>query len=104
MIHQYKLNGYNVVIDVYSGAIHVVDDVAYDIIEMYPENSEEDIVKTILDRYGDREDVTEKDVRDCIGDVRKLVENHKLYTPDTFEPLAGEFKKRSGDVTPLRLH
>ena len=35
MIHQYKLNGYNIVLDVYSGSVHVVDDVAYDIIGMY---------------------------------------------------------------------
>ena len=35
MIHQYKLNGYNIVLDVYSGSVHVVDEVAYDIIGMY---------------------------------------------------------------------
>ena len=37
MIHQYKLNGYNIVIDVYSGSIHIVDDLAYDIISVGPE-------------------------------------------------------------------
>ena len=35
MIHQYKSNGYNIVMDINSGAIHVVDDVVYDIIELY---------------------------------------------------------------------
>ena len=117
MVHQYKLNGYNIVLDTCSGSVHSVDDVAYDIIEMYGYlNSvktksitegntgtnnitcEDDIVRVIMDRYGDRDDVTEEDVRLCIEDVQSLVDAHKLYTPDTFEPLAGEFKKRSGDV------
>ena len=35
MIHRYKLNGYNIVLDVYSGSVHVVDDVAYDMIGLY---------------------------------------------------------------------
>ena len=98
MVHQYKLNGYNIVLDTCSGSVHSVDDVAYDIIELFPDKSEDEVVDIIMNRYGDREDVTEEEVRLCIDDVRTLVDNHKLYTPDTFEPLAGEFKKRSGDV------
>ena len=34
MIHQYKLSGYNIVLDVYSGSVHAVDDVAYDAIAL----------------------------------------------------------------------
>ena len=98
MVHQYKLNGYNIVLDTCSGSVHSVDDVAYDIIELFPERNEQEIVDEIMAKYGDREDVTEEEVRLCIDDVRSLVDAHKLYTPDTFEPLAGEFKKRSGDV------
>ena len=48
MIHQYKLNGYNIVLDVYSGAIHVVDEVAYDIIELYENHSKEEIIEIIV--------------------------------------------------------
>ena len=44
MVHQYKLNGYNIVIDVYSGAVHVVDDVAYDIIRLFCEKTKDEIV------------------------------------------------------------
>ena len=47
MVHQYKLNGYNIVLDSCSGSIHVVDDVAYDIIAMYQDNSPEKIVKLL---------------------------------------------------------
>ena len=35
MVHQYQLNGYNIVLDTCSGSVHVVDDVAYDVIAMY---------------------------------------------------------------------
>ena len=41
MVHQYKLNGYNIVLDTGSGAIHVVDDVAYEIIALFPTETEE---------------------------------------------------------------
>ena len=41
MVHQYKLGGYNIVIDANSGSVHSVDDVAYDIIGMY-ENADFD--------------------------------------------------------------
>ena len=38
MIHQYKNNGYNIVLDVCSGAVHVVDDLCYDVIAVLNEN------------------------------------------------------------------
>ena len=41
MVHQYKLNGYNIVLDIFSGSVHAVDEVAYDAIAMY-ENSTAD--------------------------------------------------------------
>ena len=98
MVHQYKLNGYNIVLDTCSGSVHSVDEVAYDIIEMFEEKSEDEIVSVIMERYGDREDVTEEDVRLCIDDVRTLKDMGKLFTPNEYAPLAGELKKRSGDV------
>ena len=59
MIHQYKLNGYNIVLDVYSGSVHVVDEVAYDIIGMYENSEPDEIVTAMMAKYGDREDVNE---------------------------------------------
>ena len=59
MLHQYKLNGYNIVLDTCSGSVHSVDDVAYDIIAMFEHASEDEIVAAMMDKYGDREDVTE---------------------------------------------
>ena len=51
MIHQYKLNGYNIVLDVYSGSVHVVDELAYDVIGMYEEHTPEEITAAMLEKY-----------------------------------------------------
>ena len=98
MIHQYRMGGYNIVLDTCSGSIHSVDEVAYDIISMYPENSREDIAKSILEKYVHRDDVTEDDVMSCIDEIEFLKAEGKLYTPDTFAEVAGTFKERSKDV------
>ncbi len=105
MVHQYKLNGYNIVLDTCSGSVHAVDEVAYDIIGLYQEKTEEEILAVIMEKYGDREDVTEEEVRLCYADVSALKEEGKLFTPDTYAPLADTFKERSGDVVKaLCLH
>lgn len=105
MVHQYKLNGYNIVLDTCSGAVHVVDEVAYDMIAAFKEKTEEELVSEILAKYGDREDVTEEELHLCMEDIRALVKMGKLYTEDTFEDMAGKFKERSGNVVKaLCLH
>ena len=104
MVHQYKLNGYNIVLDTCSGSVHVVDEVAYDIIALYPEKTPEEIVSAILAQHGGRPDVNEEEVRACISDVAELERAGKLYTPDTFEPMAFDFKNRSTVVKALCLH
>ena len=97
--------GVMAVLDTCSGAIHVVDEVAYDIIALYPDHTADEIVTAMMEKYGAREDVTEQDLRDCIDDVEALKQAGKLYTPDTFADMAGTFKERSGDVVKaLCLH
>ena len=105
MVHQYKLNGYNIVLDTCSGAIHAVDEVAYDIIAMIREKSADEITAEMMEKYGHLEDVTEPEIRQCIEDVESLIRSGKLYTEDTFADMAGTFKERSGDVVKaLCLH
>ncbi len=99
MIHQYKLNGYNIVLDVISGAIHIVDDVAYDIISLFLDNSSEEIEKIILEKYTD---ITKEDIKNCIEDINYLKDNEKLFTKDVYENLA--FKNESDVVKALCLH
>ena len=79
MVHQYKLNGYNIVLDTASGSVHTVDEVAYDIIALYKDKSADEIVKEITEKYSD---ITEKDVLECLEDVKYLEENGKLYIVD----------------------
>ena len=98
MVHQYKLNGYNIVLDTCSGAIHVVDEVAYDMIAVFKEKTEEEIIEQMMEKYGHRSDVTEEELHLCMEDIRSLVAMGKLYTEDTFENMAGKFKERSGNV------
>ena len=104
MVHQYKLNGYNIVLDTASGSVHLVDEVAYDIIGMYESHTEADIVKAILEKYEGREDVTEADILDCLSDVGELEAGGKLFSVDRFEPLAREYKNNSRVIKALCLH
>ena len=104
MIHQYKLNGYNIVLDVCSGSVHVVDEVAYDIIAEF-ENKEKDlIVDEMLTKYAS-EEITREDVLECFAQIEELKASGKLFAPDTFEPMANKLKeKTAGVVKALCLH
>ena len=104
MVHQYKLNGYNIVLDTVSGSVHTVDEVAYDIIEMYKTHTEEEIVNIILERYGNLPDVTAEDISLCLDDIRALEAAGKLFTEDKYESLAYNYKNNSKVVKALCLH
>ncbi len=98
MVHQYKLNGFNIVLDTCSGAVHDVDEVAYDVIEMFKDHTKDEIIDTLLVKYKDREDVTKEELSECYEDVLSLKDSGQLFTEDTFEDMAGTFKERSGNV------
>lgn len=103
MVHQYKLGGYNIVIDVCSGSIHTVSDIAYDIIELFEKESREEIIKKITKKY--ISEITAADIEECYEQVNVLAESGKLFTKDTFEPMAGELKaKTAGVIKALCLH
>lgn len=105
MIHQYKFNGRNIVLDVCSGAVHVVDDPTYDIISMFETNDLETIKKAVTEKYKDSDDVTEKDIENCYAQLLEMQKNGQLFTADSFEPMAGTLKARtSGVVKALCLH
>ena len=104
MIHQYKLGGYNIVLDVCSGSVHAVDDVAYDIISMYESHGREEIISAMKEKYVGA-DISEADIEECFGQVEELVREGRLFAPDTFMPMAGELKERTaGVVKALCLH
>ena len=88
MIHAYKMNGYNIILDQNSGCVHSVDEVAYDIITMYKEKSKEEIRNFILDKYKNQEDVTSEEIDLCFDDIEALIEDGRLFSEDTFEATA----------------
>ena len=105
MTHRYKLGGLNIVLDIFSGSVHVVDDVAYDIIGMYEDHDTDEIVAEMLKKYALRQDVTEQELRQCCDEIGNLRQQGKLFTPDRFGDKAGELKQRSaGVVKALCLH
>lgn len=114
MIHQYKLNGFNIVLDINSGSVHCVDDVAYDIIRLFCEKKDrglnvqaedrEKIREKILQKYADRQDVTPSDIDGCMEDLDELERLGKLFSPDIYRPKAGFLKERHTQIKALCLH
>ncbi len=100
MIHSFKLNGYNIVLDSASGSVHAVDEVAYDIINMYERSSYDEIVSFITSKY----DVSKSDVDDTIADVEELKKEGKLFSKDTFKPDVEILSKRNTVLKALCLH
>ena len=90
MIHQYKLNGCNIVLDVYSGSVHLVDEVAYDIIALFETTPQEEIVARMLAKYGHREDVDEGEIRECLADIQALKDAGKLFSQDLWRDVEQE--------------
>ncbi len=102
MIHCYKLGNLDIVLDICSGSVHVVDDMAYDMIDMLDKGkSRDEISSYIIDTYN----TNKEEVKECFDAIDELTEQGKLFTPDTFAPMAGELKARtSGVVKALCLH
>ncbi len=95
MVHQYKNNGYNIVLDVNSGAIHVVDEVTYDIIAMYENKEKAEIKAEILAKYPE---VTDGDVDEVFAEIQALIDDESLFTPDSYEHYMEETMKRRPTV------
>lgn len=100
MVHLYKNNGYNIAMDVNSGAIHVVDDIVYDMIPLFEENKNvEEITDLLKDRYNI------EDVKEAYSEIEELKEQGVLFTEDIYEPYIEEVStKRQTVVKALCLH
>ena len=111
MIHQYKNNGYNIVMDIASGAVHVVDGVVYDAVallepvvgelekpETLPESACRMAARELSGRY------PEPEVREALEEIQALVDAEELFTKDTYKEYVLDFKKRKTVVNALCLH
>ena len=99
MIHQYKAKGFNIVLDIYSGSVHAVDDVTYEIISLYENHSKEDI-KERLATYN----LTDDEFNEAYNEVCDLKANGMLFTTDNFEDLSIDVTKRPTHVKAICLN
>ena len=92
-------------LDVCSGSVHAVDEVAFDIIKDYENRTKQELTDEILKKYGDREDVNPEEINACFEQIEELKKAGKLFSPDTFKPMAGKLKQKSaGIIKALCLH
>lgn len=98
VIHQYKNNGYNIVLDVNSGSVHVVDDVVYDVIPLFEEKNREEISDCLKDIY------EKEEIQEAIEEIEQLKEEGLLFTEDVYKDYILDFKKRKTVVKALCLH
>lgn len=108
MIHQYKSGGYNIVIDVNSGAIHVVDDIVYDMIPLIEPLINEGIKDAATIRAAVLNLVnipySESEILEAVDEVLELEAAGQLFAPDIYESYVFDFKKRQTVVKALCLH
>ncbi len=102
MVHQYKNNGYNIVLDVCSGSVHVVDDLVYDMVEMYESKTKDEIAVEIKNKYKDL--YSDEDILDAYSDIEELKAAGQLFTEDVYKDVVIDFKKRKTVVKALCLH
>ncbi len=111
MIHQYKNNGYNIIMDVNSGSVHAVDDLIYDMVELLsgevpemeePEKLPEEAVNRAAAALKDK--YPESDIKEALEDVQELVDRGELFVKDTYSQYVKDFKERKTVVKALCLH
>ncbi|MBE7005112.1 MAG: thioether cross-link-forming SCIFF peptide maturase [Ruminococcaceae bacterium] len=102
MIHQFQLNGFNIVLDVCSGSVHAVDELTYDMVALYEGADRASVLSTVREQHPG---VPESELDEVYDQLTALRDAGKLFSPDTFEPMAGRLKEKSaGVVKALCLH
>lgn len=129
MVHQYKNNGYNIVLDVNSGSVHVVDSLAYDMIAMYEEHTKEEIIAAMLEKYSRSEEAEQlakeweqaeelqngnlsavsaerltQEMETLYKEITEMKEQGVLFTKDVYEAYIEGFQNRETVVKALCLH
>ncbi len=100
MIHKYSMNGFNIVLDVNSGAVHVVDDIVFDVLDFYEEKNKNtsEIAKILKDKY------SEQSVIEAVCEISELEKKGMLFSKDIYEDVLPEIEKRNPVVKALCLH
>lgn len=101
MVHCYKNNGYNIVLDSNSGSVHAVDEVAFEVIDKYESRSKEEIILELCDKYPE---ITADDIEEIFQDIEELKKEGKLFSEDKFKDLQIDIKARPTQLKALCLH
>ncbi len=104
MVHRYKLGGYNIAVDTFSGSVHCVDELAYDVIGLYESAERRAIEDAMLEKYADSPEITRGEVRAVFDDVAELEKNGRLFSKDVYKDLAPPRPGRGHEIKALCLH
>jgi len=111
VIHQYQNNGYNIVMDIASGSVHVVDDVVYDGVALLeplvgeleaPVKLAEEACAKVREELAGK--YPAEDISEALEEIQELVDAEELFTRDTYQQYVTDFKKRKTVVKALCLH
>ena len=97
MIHKFSMDGYNIVLDVNGGGVHVLDNVAYDLVDLFEDKSKEEIVQSLIKNY------TKEQIEEAYDEIKSLKEEGLLFTEDTYQNHPS-FVNRKKVVKALCLH
>ena len=118
MIHQYKNNGYNIVLDVNSGSVHVVDDIVYDVLPVIEKFLAEGVTekavfierlgqekKSVMERIGqEKNPASEEQLAEAVEEILELRDAGMLFTEDIYEKYIADFVERETVFKELCLH
>ena len=86
MIHKFKFKELNIVMDINSGAIHIVSDMVYDILDFYPDEPKETVISRLSNNY------SPTSINDAFDEIEALKQKGMLFSDDdqiTMEMLEG---------------
>ncbi len=107
MVHQYKNNGYNIVLDVNSGSVHVVDNIVYDLIpkvETFIKNNGRDKAAIVASLEKEGFVYRAREIEEAVAEILELEEAEMLFTEDIYKSYIGDFKNRKTVIKALCLH
>lgn len=100
MVHTFTECGYNIAVDCASGSVHVVDDVALELIDNYEKAGDDGYLKEVAAKHS----VSLEEIKECVDDLKELERQGKLFSADKFRPDVDKLAKRSTVVKALCLH
>ncbi len=86
MIHKYKLNGFNIVLDVNSGGVHVVDELTYDLLDNVEPPFDEKCPEKVLNKLS--KSYSREDIESCYQELKELYDEKILFSEDDYEKFA----------------